>query len=68
MSNNSPTVTIRVPPLTKAAIEERIAEINKVKEGKPVTMTQFLLYSATEMLDKPIGHLAGPKKRRTRKK
>lgn len=61
MANNSPIVSIRVPPLMLAAIDARIAA-TKSSTRKPVTRTQWLLWAASEQLDRQ-----GPKKSKRRK-
>jgi hypothetical protein len=40
--NNSPTVTIRVPPLILASIKETLADYIEPTTGCNLTMTQFL--------------------------
>lgn len=58
MSQGSPIVPIRIPPLQLAAIDAAIASANKSTKGEPYTRSSWILFAIQDKME----HLARGKK------
>lgn len=63
MLGNSPTVTIRVPALLLAAIDQAVTDLNALRNTSKCTRSTIMLMGASMALDKihaELAHLMTP--------